>query len=64
MLKTIPKSSISKRAFRVNKAWTVTSDDYPIISGSFTNTGTQTVSGDYNISGSLTIGGTIVGVCV
>ena len=36
MLKTIPKSSISKRAFQVNKAWTVTSDDYPIISGSFT----------------------------
>jgi len=39
MLKTIPKSSISKRAFRVNKAWTVTSDDYPIISGSFTTSG-------------------------
>ena len=36
MLKTIPKSSISKRAFQVNKAWTVSSDDYPIISGSFT----------------------------
>ncbi len=36
MLKTIPKSSISKRAFQVNKAWTVSSDEYPIISGSFT----------------------------
>lgn len=36
MLKTIPKSSISKRAFQVNKAWTVSSADYPIISGSFT----------------------------
>jgi hypothetical protein len=35
MLKTIPKSSISKRAFQVNKAWTVSSADYPIISGSF-----------------------------
>jgi len=36
MLKTIPKSSISKRAFQVNKAWTVSSADYPVISGSFT----------------------------
>jgi hypothetical protein len=34
MLKTIPKSSISKRAFQVNKAWTVSSAEYPIISGS------------------------------
>ena len=39
MLKTIPKSSISKRAFQVNKAWTVSSDEYPIISGSFTTEG-------------------------
>lgn len=36
MLKTIPKSSISKRTFQVHKSWTVSSDDYPIISGSFT----------------------------
>ena len=36
MLKTIPKSSISKRTFQVNKAWTVSSAEYPIISGSFT----------------------------
>ena len=36
MLKTIPKSSISKRAFQVNKSWTVSSAEYPIISGSFT----------------------------
>lgn len=36
MLKTIPKSSISKRAFQVHKSWTVSSDDYPVISGSFT----------------------------
>lgn len=36
MLKTIPKSSISKRTFQVHKSWTVSSDEYPIISGSFT----------------------------
>lgn len=36
MLKTIQKSNVSKRAFQVNKSWTVTSADYPIISGSFT----------------------------
>jgi hypothetical protein len=39
MLKTIPKSSISKRSFQVNKSWTVSSVDYPIISGSFTTDG-------------------------
>ena len=36
MLKTLQKSSISKKAFKVNKAWTVTNNEYPIISGSFT----------------------------
>jgi hypothetical protein len=36
MLKTISKSSISKRAFQVNKAWTVSSEEYPVLSGSFT----------------------------
>ena len=36
MLKTLQKSSVSSRAFQVNKTWTVTNTDYPIISGSFT----------------------------
>ena len=36
MLKTLNKSNISKRAFQVNKTWTVTNTEYPIISGSFT----------------------------
>ena len=36
MLKTLQKSSISKRTFQVNKSWTVTNAEYPIISGSFT----------------------------
>ncbi len=36
MLKTIQKSNVSKRAFQVNKSWTITSAEYPIISGSFT----------------------------
>lgn len=36
MLKTVQKSNVSNRAFQVNKSWTVTSADYPIISGSFT----------------------------
>lgn len=36
MLKTIQKSNVSKRAFQVNKSWTVTSSEYPVISGSFT----------------------------
>ena len=36
MLKTLQKSSVSKRAFQVNKSWTVSNTDYPIISGSFT----------------------------
>ena len=48
MLKTLNKSNISKRAFQVNKTWTVNSTEYPLISGSFTtdrefdkNTATQ-----------------------
>jgi hypothetical protein len=36
MLKTLQKSSISKRTFQVNKSWTVTNAEYPVISGSFT----------------------------
>ena len=39
MLKTIPKSSISRRTFQVNKSWTITDAEYPIISGSFTTEG-------------------------
>jgi len=31
MLKTIPKSNVSKRAFKVHKSWTVTQDDYTVI---------------------------------
>jgi len=31
MLKTIPKSNVSKRAFQVHKSWTVTQDDYAVI---------------------------------
>lgn len=34
MLKSIPKSKISKRSFPVYKSWTVTNSDYPIISAS------------------------------
>jgi len=32
MIKNIPKNNISKRAFQVHKSWTVTQDDYPVIS--------------------------------
>ena len=35
MLKTIPKSSVSRRSFQVNKTWTVTHEDQPVISGSY-----------------------------
>ena len=31
MLKSIPKSNVSKRAFPVYKQWEVTQADYPII---------------------------------
>jgi len=34
MLKTIPKSSVSKRSFKVYKEWEVTDSDYQIISAS------------------------------
>lgn len=37
MLKTIPKSNVSKRSFQVNKSWTVTSNEYPVISGSYSD---------------------------
>jgi hypothetical protein len=36
MLKTLEKSNISKRVFQANKSWTISSEDYPVISGSFT----------------------------
>ena len=35
MLKTIPKSSVNQRSFKVNKTWEVSNTDYPIISGSY-----------------------------
>ena len=37
MLKTIPKSNVSKRSFQVNKSWIVTSNEYPVISGSYSD---------------------------
>jgi len=50
MLKTIPKSSVNRRSFKVHKNWTVTHSNYSVISASLGD-------GYYDINNSVTQSG-------